>query len=271
MDQNLLVISCPVDSLACTVTREEAISRVKAYLCIPETSDWESTMKPYVYRVIVAPYPLTLSIASVLFPLSFEIYVDTALVVPDATLVSDPDQWLQGDLQKKNPGATQYNGGLPPGTYAFVLIPDALLDSFVQAIPHVFGTPLSWPQIIPPVIPCAETPLPTSTSPIQSQRYLDEDDLAARVLVRITSDLDELIANKRKSIEALEPAALQSVSQSIKTLNAQLVEKKLPTLQLPEFRMEENKETVRIISECVSTSKKIQEEVAKLQERSKKW
>lgn len=287
MEGNLIVVNCPVASLASAVEVNQATSTIKTFWSLAQDADWEEAMRPYVYRVVTAPYPLCLSIASALFPLAKEICIDLNLVTAQMQPEPYPDQWLQSYAAKKKTLPDSYSAAVPPNIYVFVVIPDEFTNWLTQKEPLISSV-LDWPAPPPaPVAPSdswssapsssqSEVSLTASISlskpqPSQSQRYLDQDDLSARVQLLVTKDLDELFAAKRKELEAIEPAAAESVSQSVKSLTAQLTDKRLPALQLPEFRMEENKEVVRALTECVNTSKKLKEEVAKLQERSKQW
>ena len=303
MEGNLVVFSCPVGSLAVALEAEQVKSTMKTFWDLGRDAVWEEVMRPYVYRVVTAPYPLCLSIASSLFPMAQEICVDLNLVTTQMQQEPYPDQWLGGYEKKKKSLAGSYSAAVPPNTYVFVVIPDEFIVWLRQQEPRI--SVLDWPAPPPPEAPAplgapvlaarsnsepvpqppdfnlaSQVSMPNSYAvpnpppqpkPPQSQRYLDQDDLSARVLLLVTKDLDELFAAKRRELEALEPAAVESVSQSVKSLTTQLTDKKLPALQLPEFRMEENKEVVRALTECVATSKKLKEEVAKLQERSKQW
>jgi len=295
MEGNLVVFSCPVGSLAVAVEAEQVKSTMKTFWSLEQDAVWEDVMRPFIYRVVTAPYPLCLSIARSLFPMVQEICVDLNLVTAQMQPEPYPDQWLQGYEKKKKSLAGSYSAAVPPNTYVFVVIPNEFIDWLRQQEPRI--SVQDWPAPPPPEAPvlaarsnsepvpqppdfnlASQVSMPSSyaipnppSKPPQSQRYLDQDDLSARVLLLVTKDLDELFAAKRRELEALEPAAVESVSQSVKSLTTQLTDKKLPALQLPEFRMEENKEVVRALTECVATSKKLKEEVAKLQERSKQW
>lgn len=327
MAKNLLVIRCPADSLSATANAEEAKSIIKNYLSMSQEADWEDTMRPLVYRVIIAPYPLCLSIASVLFPIAQDICVDSSLVSADASPEPYPDQWLQSCWQKKKQIPGSYGAAMPPNVYAFIVLPDSLIEGLGQREPGIYSFgPLTWPALPPPapsppvykapypvptysqgprlnrdqplassntipakaevldpvssytmqvqssgLLASANPSSPAKSQPSRSSRYLDEDDLSARVLILVMKDLDGIIAAKRKELETIEPAGLESVSQSVKALTAQFTDKKMPALQFPEFKMEENKEVVAALSECVKTSKKLKEEVAKLLDRSKQW
>ena len=321
MEGHLVVISCPTGSLSATADPEEAKSIIKNYWRVSQEVDWEDTMRPLVYRMIIAPYPLCLSVASVFFPIAQDICIDSSLVSAYTSPEPNPDQWLQTCWQKKKQIPGSYGAAMPPNVYAFIVLPDSLIEGLGQREPRIYSfAPLTWPALSPPVYkapytvpshtmkvrlpdtdpdlassspshpPQHQVPNPVSvqahssgllatanpSSPVKSQpskssRYLDEDDLSARVLLLVMKDLDGIIAAKRKELESIEPAGLESVSQSVKALTAQFTDKKMPALQFPEFKMEENKEVVAALSECVKTSKKLKEEVAKLLDRSKQW
>ena len=161
-----------------------------------------------------------------------------------------------------------YTRDIPENTIVLLIAPSDFYASAQQAGKGSDYRPMEWPAI------------PTEVKPPQpslvSCRYLD-DDLAARVIVRVMKGIDRLIAEKRAEVErSAKPVDITaqitaSITNCLKDLQSQLSVKDLPQLQLPVFRLEEDKAITQQLNAFGETSKKMNGELEKLREATQHW
>lgn len=259
MEPNLIAITCPADALGRTASTAEVQSKIQSFLGLDSSVDWEEHMKPLVYRVIVAPYPLTLSIASVLFPFALEIYLDPSLSVPHPPQETDTDQWLHPFLQKKKTHLTGYADEIPPFAYAYIILPEEHFPWFIQNEPKTYHTPLKWAYMVAEQVDVQQSAVPIPSSNSSISRYISEDDLLSRTLHITLPSLTSLFTNLTPPID------YNTVNTTVQTLTSQLIQQKQGEKEKEKLgNEEENGEMERKVRSCVDLSHKIREEVEKL-------